>query len=510
MDRKAGLFSDLKGNKGNVTLFCFQPTMSTSSGIWLKDHPLDYSFPLLLAQMSIIFVASRLTHAALRPLGIPQVISHTIAGIILGPSCLCQSRRFQETIFPLRSWVHLDLVSQLAFILFIFVVGVKTDLSLIRRSGRKALCVAAIGTVLPYVVIIAAAVFHPGIIGDAGFGSLVTNLASCWAITSNTVVSCLLAEFNLLTSKLGRLAMSASLIAEFQAVILSVLFNSFYYGATIMNTLSFLLYFCAFITFVWLLARPLAIWIIRRTPGGSEIDETYFLVVVLLALGSSIIGDIIGETPMAGPLLLGLLLPGGPPLGTALVDRLDGLVSSVFLPVFFAVAGLRTNFHEFSNNKLARQSNGYSNWSRAGYLIIVGTLGKFTGVIIPCIFCKIPLRDAFILALILNCHGVVEIFSFNNWEDYEEADGEVYSVSILALVVVGGTCGALLKALYGPSARFSARRRRTVQGLGHIGELRMLTCVHGEESVPPLLAFIDVIYPSAVSPICIYLLHLYP
>ncbi|XP_020578789.1 cation/H(+) antiporter 15-like [Phalaenopsis equestris] len=505
MDQKAGFFSDLKGGK-NSSVLCFRATMSTSAGVWLDEHPLEFSFPLHLAQLSIIILSCHLVHFLLRRIGLPKVISHTIAGILLGPSLLSRNHLFQEIIFPLRSWVHLEVVSQLAFVLFIFVIGVKTDLGLIRRSGREALGVAITSTVFPFITIIVAALAHSGIVNDTSYGSIVINIARRWSLTSNTVVACLLDEFNLLTTNLGRLALCASLISDSSLVMIVAIFNSIYYSNSILFTFASLFSFIGLILFIWAVARPLAVWIVRRTPVGAALDDNCFIFALLLALGGSICGELIGETLMTGPLFLGLLLPSGPPLGNAppaRPARLMSIVSEIFLPVFSPPAGLRTNLYEFSTNS--------AELKRTSYLIFFGVVGKFAGVIIPCLYTKMSFRESFILSLMLNCHGVVEIFHFNSWEDISLADSEVYSANMLALIIIGGTVGALLKSLYGKSlTRLAAKKHRTIQSIGQFGELRVLICVHGDDNVPPLLKLINTIHPSAISPLCVYLLHLSP
>ncbi|PKA67117.1 Cation/H(+) antiporter 15 [Apostasia shenzhenica] len=447
--------------------------MTTTSGVWLGDDPFKHSFPVLLAQLTLIFLTTRLTHAVLRPVGLPQPLSHVIAGMLLGQSGLSRIAKFQKTIFPQSSWIHLDHISLLAFILFIFVVAVKTDFGLIRRSGRKAVAIGQLGTALPFIVVLIAVFANSDISNNDLLVKYLVYFNGRWALTSNIVVSCLLAEFNLLTSELGRLAMSASLIGDFHSLVASTVF-------------------------VFFTARPIVIWIIRRTPDGSAMNEAAFLTVLFIAIGSSVAGELIGHSATLGPLLLGLTVPGGHPLGTAVVDRLERLVSALFLPVFLIIAGLRSNVQNVLSGRL---------WAPMTYLIVLSVASKFCGVIIACLCCKMPVRDAFVLALILNSRGIIEISTFNNLEKMSD---ELYTVNILGIVAVGGTTAVLLKAVYRPAARLAAFRRRTVQACAGAGELRMLTCVHGEAHVPPLLTLVNAFYPTVSSPLCVYLLHLTP
>ncbi|KAL0928899.1 hypothetical protein M5K25_000829 [Dendrobium thyrsiflorum] len=495
--------SDYKGNKLNDRMVCFNATMTTSSGLWLGDRPLDFAFPIFLLQLIIIFLAARLSHAVLSPIGLPQPLSHVIAGLLLGPSGLSHSRKIQQILFPKESWVHLDNISLLAFILFIFIVAVKIDLSQIRKSGRKSVAIAHIGTALPFITIFIALLFHPTIQTNEIVRNYIIHFAGRWALTSNIVISSLLAEFNLLTTKLGRLAMSSSLLADFYCVIISATFlfvTTMVYQSVALG-LTFICSCCGFVAAMWLVARPVALWIIRRTPEGSPMDEALFLVILLMAIGSSIAGELIGQSLTFGPLLLGVILPGGPPLGTAVVDRLERLVSTVFLPVFLIIAGLRSNLHEVVSGTM---------WIPMTYLIVISVVAKFIGVIASCLYCKMSFRDGFVLALILNTRGIIEINTFNSLEDFNQLSAELYAVNIVGIIAVGGISAMLLKAFYCPSSLTPAHRRRTVQACAGAVELRVLTCVHCEDHVPPLLTLTDALSPTSSSPLCIYLLHLSP
>ncbi|KAH0471161.1 hypothetical protein IEQ34_000884 [Dendrobium chrysotoxum] len=517
VDEEGFGISDYKGNKLNNRLVCFNATLTTSSGLWLGDRPLDFALPILLLQLIVIFLAARLSHAVLSPIGLPQPLSHVIAGLLIGPSGLSHSRKIQRTLFPKESWVHLDHISLLAFILFIFIVAVKIDLSQIRKSGRKSVAIAQIGTALPFITIFIAVLFHPTIQTNEIVRNYIVHFAGRWALTSNIVISSILAEFNLLTTKLGRLAMSSSLLADFYCVIISAtyLFVTTMVHQSVALGLTFILSCCGFVAAMWLFARPVALWIIRRTPEGSPMDEALFLVILLMAIGSSIAGELIGQSITFGPLLLGVIIPGGPPLGTAVVDRLERLVSTLFLPVFLVIAGLRSNLYEVSGTM----------WLPMSYLIAISVVAKFIGVIASCLYCKMSFRDGFVLALILNSRGIIEINTFNSLEDFnetkvlftykkynfgQELSAELYAVNIVGIVAVGGISAMLLRAFYCPTSLMPAHRRRTVQACAGAVELRVLTCVHCEDHVPPLLTLTDALSPTSSSPLCIYLLHLSP
>lgn len=312
----------------------------------------------------------------------------------------------------MQGWVNLDVISLVACMLFIFIVGVKTDLNVLQLTGRKALAIAQFGTLLPFFLAMFAALFtRPPSDRDMEFANLLVHVSTRWAVTSNSVLACTLDELKLLTSKLGRLALSASLIADLQYLLASMLVSSGALAVTQHSPekglLAFLA-FAAFTAFIVFAARPVAIWMIQKTPEGGLMYEAHFLTLILMALGFGLVGELLGHNAVVGPLMFGLVLPSGPPLGTTLVYRLDRLISGLLLPVYMAVAGLRTNLGSLKDS---------SDWGFASVLIGVSSSVKFTMVVLVCIYCRMSVRDATIIGLMMSCRGIAELHTINCWYD---------------------------------------------------------------------------------------------
>lgn len=58
--------------------FCYDNNLVTSQGVFLGDDPLEFSLPVLLLQMSAIFLATRAIHYFLQKIGQPQEVSQIL------------------------------------------------------------------------------------------------------------------------------------------------------------------------------------------------------------------------------------------------------------------------------------------------------------------------------------------------------------------------------------------------------------------------------------------------
>ena len=75
-----------------------------------------------------------------------------------------------------------------------------------------------------------------------------------------------------------------------------------------------------------------------------------------LSLVPFIQSDTFDEQVFLGPYILGLAIPDGPPLGSAIASKLDCFVSGVFLLLFVTTRVLRVDFTKNTLNPLVRSN----------------------------------------------------------------------------------------------------------------------------------------------------------
>ena len=486
---------------------CYDNNLVNSQGMFLGDQPLRFSLPLLLVQVSVILVLSAAAHLVLRRLGQSRFVTHMLVGIFLGPSVLGRSASFRDVLFSERGTYILESVSLVALILFLFSMGVKTDLSLLRRPSGRAVAVGIMGAVVPLAVTLP--VFHalqPTLPEDLKGSSLVTELAVRLSLSSFPVIADALSDLDLLNTDLGRIALTASLITDVTswfiractaAVILIGDNRSPVFTAKILAS------FVAFVLFVAFVARPAGRYIAyKRTPTGALLSEGSFVVVVIAALLSALVTDAIGFKYMIGPMMLGLALPGGMPIGATMTERLDSFFIALFLPVYMALSGYRTDLAEFTRSEASEK------WCALELFVALCVSGKLVGCVAAGLFFTMPFRDAIVLALMLNIRGIVEVAAINNWGDTMKATAEHYSTLTMSMVLITAVSTPLIKLLYDPSGQFARAKRRSLEHARLSADLRVLTCLYSEDHAAPLIDLLEASGSSRDSPMSLIVLHL--
>ncbi|KAG7037023.1 Cation/H(+) antiporter 15, partial [Cucurbita argyrosperma subsp. argyrosperma] len=487
----------------NGSWVCQPSSNYQSRGIFFGDTPFSYGSSILLAQLSLSSLLTTLLHCILTPLGESSFISQMLVGLMLGPSFYGEDSPVLEAIFPFKSFYVSETFAFFGCLVFMFLVGVKMDLTVIQRTGRKAMAIGVLAFISPlFINFILASYLKNSIDMDLQLKNSLTAIGAFQASSSFHVIACYLADINLLNSDIGRLALSSSMISGMLSwFAIVVAFTVQQTSNRQQDALPWmaLCMVCMIILVIYIL-RPIMLWIIEQTNNsGRVIKEGYVLLVFLMLLFCALFSEFVGQHFMLGPMILGLAVPDGPPLGTALVDKLDSFVSYVMLPCYFVISGARINLSEI---------NMRSAWI-VQVLALGSFLGKLIGTVLPSLYCKMPLVDSLSLGLIMSTQGIADILILQHAMLLFMIDQKSYAMMVVAMMVVTGTISPIVKIIYNPSKKYkSTSRRRTIEHASPSGELRLLVCIHHHDNTPSIINLLEVSNPTIKSPIYFYLLHL--
>ncbi|CAN0914394.1 Cation/H(+) antiporter 15 [Linum grandiflorum] len=489
------------GNPGDgASIVCYAPTMITTNGVWQGDNPLDYSLPLFILQLTLVVVTTRLLVIVLKPFRQPRVISEILGGLILGPSVLGRINEFGNTIFPLRSVMVLETMANVGLLYFLFLVGLEMDISVIKRTGKKATAIAITGMILPFLTGFAFSFLlrndEHRTMNQATF---ILFLGVALSVTAFPVLARILAELKLINTELGRIAMSSALINDICAWILLALAIAIAEDEN--ASLASLWVIASSVLFVlvcFFIIRPGIDWMIKRTPEGESFNEFYICLILTGVMISGFITDAIGTHSVFGAFVFGLVIPNGP-LGITLMEKLEDFVSGLLLPLFFAMSGLKTNFAAIS---------GGTTWVFLMIVIFLGCVGKIAGTLMVTMFYQMPVREGVTLGLLMNTKGLVEMIVLNVGKDQKVLDDESFAMMVIVALVMTATITPIVTIVYRPARKFIPYKRRTIQLSRPASELRVLVCVHTPRNVPTIINILEASYPSKKSPLCVYVLHL--
>lgn len=488
--------------RGPVPVICRRSHKSHPFGVFYGENPLDYSFTLILLEMAMVILITRAVRYLLRPLKQPRVVSDMIGGIIIGPSILGRNKKFARFVFPENAVYVFRNIGIMGLMYFLFISGVKMDLATIQKAGRKQWLIALFGVLLPLGAVCAVSLlFWNYLDKDIAKPSSILAISSLLAITAFPVLYPILKELNLLSSEIGRLALSTAIISDVVGINIVVAFEAAKQGEVrSINALWYILSVIATLIFVMSGLRRAMAWIIRNTPAGKPVDQIYIVGILCAVLMMGFLTDFLGAAIANGPLWLGLAIPDGPPLGSTLVERSETFVTEVIMPFAFAYMGLYTDVFSMSGN-----------WASLGPMFAmasVGLLTKLVTVFLCSLLFEMPVRDSLTLGFIMSLRGEVEILLFFHWVDYKILKKPGYAMMVLLILMVTAVATPMITLLYNPDRPYMVNKRRTIQHTPPNAELHIVACIHDQQTVVGLINLLDVSNPTLSSPCFVSALYL--
>ncbi|KAK2801692.1 hypothetical protein FQN50_007605 [Emmonsiellopsis sp. PD_5] len=384
-------------------------------GIFDHSNPTQHDsknpITLFIIQAGIIIIFCRALHFPLSRIRQPRVISEVIAGILLGPSVMGRIPGFKDAIFPAESIPYLNLVATLGLVLYLFMIGVETNLRSMLSNWRVAASVSAAGMILPFGggCAIAYGLYHqfredPSL-APISFPTYMLFIGIAMAITAFPVLCRILTETELLNTTVGEIVLSAGVGNDVVGWILLALCVALVNASTGLTALYVLLTCVGFILFLTYAVRPVFIWYLKRTGSlNNGPDQSVVALTLLLALAAAFFTQVIGVHAIFGGFLVGLLCPHEGGFAIKITEKIEDLVGALFLPLYFALSGLNTNIGLLDTGRT---------WGYVVAVIAIALVAKISGGMLASRLNGMVWRESATIGVLMSCKGLVELIVLN-------------------------------------------------------------------------------------------------
>jgi len=362
---------------------------------------------IFILQLVALMVAGRLLGEAMLRMRQPAVMGQLIAGLLLGPSLFgLLLPDIQHHLFPQNpeQKAMIDAISQIGILLLLLLTGMETDLKLVRQSGRASVYASLMGILIPFVCGVAVGEFMPeSLLPDPG-KRLITALflGTALSIASVKIVAMVVREMNFMRRVVGQVIMASAIVDDSVGwIIVSIIFSLALHGevdawALAQSIIGTFLFMIVSLT----IGRRIVFFIIRWI-NDTFVSEFAVITAILVIMGSmAMITHLIGVHTVLGAFVAGILIGESPILTRHIDEQLRGIITAFFAPVFFGIAGLSADLTIFADPKIALLTLG---------LILIASIGKFSGAFIGGELGGLSRREGFALACGMNARGSTEV-----------------------------------------------------------------------------------------------------
>lgn len=362
----------------------------------------------VLVTLAAVIAVGRALGWLLRFVGQPPVMGEVVAGILLGPSLLGRlAPDLAAQLVPpgnSAASVTLGSIAQIGVILFTFLIGLELDVSILKAKARETLTISYGSIAAPFLLgaTLSLGLYARGAIPGVPFLPFAMFVGASMSVTAFPLLARILKDRGLNGTPMGVVALACAAANDAAAWCLLAILTGVaqdrpeaaarVIGLTLVFTAS-----------MFLIVRPIAVRLAPRFDAQRS-SQTVIAWVFVAILLSALATEVIGIHAIFGGFLLGAVIPHDTALARELRRQLEGVVSVLLLPAFFAYTGLRTEMGLVS---------GWQDWLWCGAIVATATAGKFGGTLAAARWSGMPWRDAAVLGSLMNARGLVELIILN-------------------------------------------------------------------------------------------------
>lgn len=396
----------------------------------MSDHPAA----LLFMDLSLIlFLAHALGKIAAK-VGQPPVVGEILAGILFGPTLFHGA--VTDALFPSGVRSQLGSMSDVGVALFMFCVGLEVEHRILRGRGRLTAGAAMGSTLVPFALGIPLALYllHDRSVDQKS--AFVVFVGLSVSVTAFPVLARILSDRGLTRTHTGGIALATAAVVDVIAWTALAVIQAFVGGGGSHWEVSLVVPFVAVLVLV---VRPLLRRVLTSPGGPVKLTPGRLAVVLVGALVCGATTDLVGLHYIFGAFLFGLVVPreGSDAIRAEMHDR-TSQITSLLLPVYFVVAGIKVNLNGIGPDELAE----------LGAILLVAVLGKFAGTYAGARSQGLERRPSVVLAALMNTRGLTELIILGVGLQLGLLDDSLYSLMVVMALVTTAMSGPLLSYMY--------------------------------------------------------------
>ena len=354
----------------------------------------------------MLVACARFLGYVMHRIGLPSVIGHLAAGVVLGPSVFGKVWADGFAWFIPEGEISsgaLFAVTWIGVALLLVTAGFETDLDLIRRLGRAAMLVTGFSLAVPLVGGLLIGWVLPDIfVGEGADRSVFAMFtAAALSVSALAVIARLLSELGLMRRDFGQITVAAGMANDVVGWVMLAVFAGFAVGGVSLTAmLRTIVGLALFLILAMTVGQRAVDYCLRQVRRSGPNLAGAISVVVFTMLVFGVITQAVGIEAVLGAFVAGVILHRSRFQQAEVLEHIESLTHAFLAPVFFAIAGIRVDLSLLGEAEALL-------W--AGVVLAVAISAKFAGAFAGARLAGQSRRAAMALGAGLNARGALEI-----------------------------------------------------------------------------------------------------
>ncbi len=365
----------------------------------LQNQILTFSLLLLIILLSPII---------LRKFRIPALIGLIISGVIIGPKGL---NVIGESLLSSSGWVKLFSTFGLLYIMF--MAGLELDMQEFRRYRNKSIVFGVLTFFIPLLL------GYPICRYALGLNEMASLLTASMFATHTLVAYPIVSKYGISKSEAVAIAIGGTILTDTAVLIILAVISGSDNGEINTNVLIHLgITLTIFSLIMFWLVPILARWFFSKLE--SEKSSHYIFVLSILFF-AAFLAEAAGIESIIGAFVAGLVLNRLIPHTSALMNRIEFIGNSLFIPFFLISVGMVVDVKALVQDPWA--------WAIAGILTSFAILSKFSAAWITQLIFKMTGTERQVMFGLSTAHAAATLAVITVG----------YEMKILSIDIVNGT-----------------------------------------------------------------------
>ena len=320
----------------------------------LSHHfAMPFTNPVLIFAVLLFIVL--ISPLLLKRLNVPGIIGLIIAGVMIGP----------HGLNLISDSAGVNIFSTIGLLYIMFIVGLELDLNEFKANRNKSVVFGFFTFIIP--LIIGFPVCHYLLGYDVYASFLTASMFSTHTLVTYPIVS----RLGVSKNQAVAITVGGTILTDTAVlIILAILLNSHTGNFNFQFLLRLLISISIFSFIVFFIIPRVAKWFFQKVESEKYSHYIFVLFIVFLA---GFLAELGGIEPIIGAFAAGLALNRLIPHSSALMNRIEFIGNSLFIPIFLISVGMLVN--------ISVVFSGTTTIYIAAVLSVVALLGKWLGAI---------------------------------------------------------------------------------------------------------------------------------